>query len=257
MNQSVTYFVSQPTEELTCKLTGENILLEIQSFRTHLMQVFWMNAFEHIYAYQIPAVQLWLNDLLIRNTDSIVQKNVNFSYLEASVKQWFVYRKDNLNLFGPLAWTDILVMKKNEILKSSDVCFSIKENIILEMHNLPDIQIFEIEKEQAFYFQRREQRFSDLNVSTAYVNSTDFHAEAQLFDFSEHGASIVSKQLMQIDDVIELSFYRNVFGKEVLHKHKAKIRSVNKSNDEYRYGLMLLDKGSSTLEQIRKIKKSS
>lgn len=256
MKHRETYFVRQPVEELTSKLTAEDILTEIKASRMHLMQVFWMHAFEHLYAYQIPIVHLWLQDMLIKNTDSKNSLNIDFSSLDATAKQWFVYRKENINLFGPLVWKDLLVMKKNEILKFSDICFSLKENIYLHIDKLPNVQIYQKEKEQAFYFQRRERRYTDLNVCKATIHSLNGEAEAQLYDFSERGASIITKQLMYEDDVVELSFYRNVFGKEILHKHKAKIRSVNKLNDGYRYGLFLLDKATSTLEQIRNVKKS-
>ncbi len=256
MKHRESYFSRQPIEEQTSKLTAEDILTEIKDSRIHLMQIFWLHAFEHIYAYQIPIVHLWLQDTLIQKTKSIDNITLDFSNIDVASKNWFVYRKANVNLFGPLAWKDLLVMKKNEILYPSDICFSIKDNTFLLCTQLPEIQIFQKEKEQSFYFQRRERRFNDLIVHKAFVQSENILAEAQLYDFSERGASIITTQKLSEGDVVELSFHSNHSGKEILFKHKAKIRSVHKLNQQFRYGLFLLDKATSTLEQIRSNKKS-
>lgn len=256
MKHRESYFSRQPIDEQTSKLTAEDILTEIKASRIHLMQIFWLHAFEHIYAYQIPIVHLWLQDTLIHKTKSIENMKFDFSNVEADAKNWFVYRQTNVNLFGPLAWKDLLVMKKNEILRSTDICFSIKDNSFLVCSQLPEVQIFQKEKEQPFYFQRRERRYNDLSVHKATVQTENVLAEAQLYDFSERGASIVSTQKMNEGDIVELSFYSNHSGKDILFKHNAKIRSVHKTDTQYRYGLFLLDKATSTLEQIRNNKKT-
>lgn len=248
-----------PSEGPGTQLSIHEILEEIQKGKVSLMSIFWANSFQHYYAFQIPLVHKWMLSILFPYMNSIAFPQIPFSNFNAQEKNWYIYREEKDNLFGPLSIAEVLKMKKKDYIFESDFCFSIKDDSFFYARELPEIQILPKEKDQPFFFQRRSRRFNELHDCDVHITFKNIQTPVKLIDFSENGAAIYCPIDLPIDDSVEITINLiDPISKQVkIFTHKAIIKSMKKDANKIRYGLFLLDKANQTLVQIKNEKKAA
>lgn len=253
MGQTNIFYKTQPINGISALMHISEILAEVKSGEISLTHLFWVNSFEHIYAFQIPEIHHWMLSLFLPFISGDSSSQIPFSSFKTDDKNWCVYRKEKDDLFGPISLSNIMRMKKDNYIFDNDLCFSLKEKSFFFASKLPEVQISPKEKNQPFYFQRRSQRFNELYSCNLIVEANNHIYDADLIDFSDSGAAISSEIEFKINEILELTITVN----EKTFKHKAEVRSIGKDKQKTRYGLFLLGKGNATLKYLKNEKKAA